>query len=87
MLTGFVCMVASVEHVTVSSVGVVAALFVVAAVMMLGSFPVVSGRMIVMLCGLRVVRCTLMLASHGLPHRVVVRRRWAPRLGLWVESG
>jgi hypothetical protein len=70
MFSSFVSVVASVERMTVGGVRVMTALFMVAAVVMLGSFAVVSCRMLVMLCGLGMVRCTLMLASHGLPRRV-----------------
>jgi hypothetical protein len=72
MLTGFVCMMASVEHVTVSSVGVVTAFFVVTAVMMFGGLAVMACCMVMMLGGLCMVRCTLMLVSHGLPHVFVL---------------
>jgi hypothetical protein len=34
----------------------------------------------VMLCGLGMVRCTLMLVSHGLPH-VLGRRRLGAKAG------
>jgi hypothetical protein len=78
VLSCFVSMVASVEPVTMRSVGVVRALFVTARLMMLGSLAVVSSRMIEMLSSLGVVLCTLMFASHGLPH-LVSRRRPAPK--------
>jgi hypothetical protein len=54
------------------SMGVMRALFVTARLMMLGSLAVVSSRMIEMLSGLGVVLCTLMFASHGIPHGFVL---------------
>jgi hypothetical protein len=74
VLSCFVSMVASVERVTMRSVGVMRTLFVTARLMMLGSLAVVSSRMIEMLSRLGVVLCTLMFVSHGLPHLVSGRR-------------
>lgn len=86
MLARFIGMVASMQHVAMGGVGVVTAFFMAAGVMMLGSLAVMSSCMVVMLCGLGMVLCTLMLASHGIPH-CVDRRRQAQRPALALERG
>ena len=66
VLAGFGRVVRRMLRMSVRGVGVMCRLFMVAALVMLGSFPMVACRVLVMIGSARVVLSTLVLGRHGL---------------------